>query len=124
MIILPDHASAVVAVHRCSRLFGTRQVIRAAVGVIRGPGVMDGDPGEGPQDPHRLDRLPAAPGVHHEQGVLLGAGAVHPVQPARHPEPGLIEPGDIAGGDVPADPLREAVQAACGLRGARSLPSL
>ena len=71
---------------------------------------MDGDPGEGRQDAHRLHRLPAAPGMHHEQGVLAGPGAVHPVQPARHPEPGLIEPGDIAGGDVRADPLQEPVQ--------------
>ena len=75
---------------------------------------MDGGAGEGRQDAHCLHRLPPAPGVHHEQGVLAGAGAMHPVQPARHPEPGLIEAGDIAGSDVPADPLQEAIQAACG----------
>jgi hypothetical protein len=71
---------------------------------------MDGDPGEGRQDPHRLHRLRAAPGVHHQQGVPAGPGAVHPVQSARHPEPGLIKPGDIAGSDVVADPLEEAIQ--------------
>ena len=86
------------------RVRAAQLVIRAGVGVIRGPGVMDGDPGEGRQDPHRLHRLPAAPGVHHEQGVLPGPGAVHPVQPALNPEPGLIEPRDIAGSDVPAGP--------------------
>jgi hypothetical protein len=37
---------------------------------------------------------------------------VHPVQPARHPETGLIEAHDIAGGDMPADLLQETVQAA------------
>ncbi len=71
---------------------------------------MDGDPGEGRQDPHRLHRFLPAPLMHHEQGVLTGAGAVHPVQPARHPEPGLIEPGDRAGGDVLAGPLQEPLQ--------------
>ena len=42
---------------------------------------------------------------------------MHPVQPARHAEPGLIEPGDVAGGDVPAGPLQEIIQ----LPGARAV---
>ena len=71
---------------------------------------MHGHAGEGREDAHRLDRLPAAPGVHHEQGVFAGPGAVHPGQFPRHPEPGLIEPGYVAGGDLVPDPLGEAVQ--------------
>ena len=59
-------------------------------------------------EPHDLH---PAPGVHHEQGALAGAGAVHPVQPARHAEPGLVEPGNRAGGDVLPHPLHEAIQA-------------
>ena len=39
--------------------------------------------------------LRAALGVAGDQGVLAGAGAVHPVQRARHAQPGLIEPGHL-----------------------------
>lgn len=69
-----------------------------------------GDPGEPRQDAHRLDRLPAPLGVRHEQGVLAGAGAVHPGQPAFKPESGLVESGDVAGGDLLADMLGELIQ--------------
>ena len=87
---------------------GTAQlVIRAGVGVIGGPGLVDGGAGERGKDAHCLHRLGAAPGVDHEQGVLAGAGAVHPVQPAVCPEPGLVEPGHVAGGDLAADLLQE-----------------
>jgi hypothetical protein len=48
--------------------------------------------------------------VHHEQGVSAGAGAVHPGRAARHPEPRLVGPGHLAGDDLPADVLQEAVQ--------------
>ena len=85
-------------------------VIRARVGVIRSPGVVDGDPGERGQNAHRLHRLPAALGVHHEQGVLAGAGAMHPVQPAVHPEPGLVESGHLGCGDVVPHAFQEAIQ--------------
>jgi len=84
-------------------------MIRGRVRVIRRPGV-DGDPGEPGKDAHRLDRPPAAPGVDHEQGVSAGAGAVHPGQAALHPEPGLVGPGHLADGDLPADVLQEPVQ--------------
>jgi hypothetical protein len=48
--------------------------------------------------------------MDHQQGVLASAGAVHPGQPALHPEPCLVEPGDVAGGDLLPDLLGEAVQ--------------
>jgi hypothetical protein len=62
---------------------------------------MDGDPGERGQDAHRLHRLGAALGVDGEQGVLAGAGAVHPGQPAFDPEPGLVAPGHLAAAICP-----------------------
>ncbi len=71
---------------------------------------MESDPGEGGKNAHRLHRLGAALGVHHEQGVLAGAGAVHPVQPAVDAEPGLVEPGHLAGGDGLPHPLQEAAE--------------
>ena len=80
---------------------------------------MDGDPGERGKNAHRLHRLPAAPGVHHEQGVLAGAGTVHPVQPAVHAEPGLVEPGHLAGGDLPAGVLQEPAEPPGGAGGDR-----
>jgi hypothetical protein len=52
---------------------------------------MDGDPRRMREYAHRLDRLPAALEMHHEQGVFAGAGPVHPGQAAIHPEPGLVE---------------------------------
>jgi hypothetical protein len=58
----------------------TQLVIKGRVGVIRCPGVADGDPDEGAKDTHRLHRLGAALGVDHEQGVLSRAGAVHPLR--------------------------------------------
>jgi hypothetical protein len=73
---------------------------------------MDGDPGERGQDAHRLHRLGAALGVDGEQGVLAGAGAVHPGQPAFDPEPGLVEPGHLAAGDLPAGVLQEPAEPA------------
>jgi hypothetical protein len=79
------------------------------VGVIRRPGVVDGDPGEPGEDARRLDRLPAAPGMGHQQGVPAGAGAVHPGQPALHAEPGFVEPGDVASCNLLADVLCEPV---------------
>jgi len=71
---------------------------------------MHGDPGEPGKDAHRLDRLPAALRVGHEQGVPAGAGAVHPVQLAVDPEPGLVEPGHLAAGDLLAGVLQEPAQ--------------
>ena len=84
---------------------------------------MDGDPGERGKNAHRLHRLGAALGVDREQGVLAGAGAVHPVQPALHPEPGLVEPGHLAGGDLLAGVLQEPAEpAGCAGGDARHRP--
>jgi hypothetical protein len=66
--------------------------------------------GTGGQNAHRLHRLPAPVGMRHEQGVVAGAGAVHPGQPAFNPETGFVEPGDAAGGDLLADMLGELIQ--------------
>jgi hypothetical protein len=48
--------------------------------------------------------------MHHEQGVLAGAGAVHPSQLPFHPEPGLVEPCYRAGGDLLTGVLQEAIE--------------
>jgi len=85
-------------------------MISAGVGVIRRPGVVHGDPAERGKHAHRFHRLPAAPGVDHEQGTRAGAGAVHPVQAAAHPEPGLVEPGHLGGGDLVAGARQEPAQ--------------
>ena len=90
---------------------GTAQlVLRGGIRVIGRPGVIDRDPGERAKDAHRFHRLGAAPGVHHEQGVLAGAGAVHPGPPALHPESCLVEPGHLAGRDVLPYLVQEPVQ--------------
>jgi hypothetical protein len=80
------------------------------VAAARRPGVMDGDPRERGQNPYRLHRVLPAPGMHHEQGVLAGAGAVHPAQPALHPEPGLVGPGHATGGDALPHPPQETIE--------------
>jgi hypothetical protein len=71
---------------------------------------VHGDPVEPGKHAHRLHGLGAAPGVDHQQGALAGAGAMHPAQLAVDPEPGLVEPGHVAGGDLPAGMLQEAAQ--------------
>jgi hypothetical protein len=94
-------------------------VIGRGVDIVGSPRVAHRGPGERGQHAHRLDGvLPAAP-VHHEQGVFAGAGAVHPVQRTRHPEPGLVEPSHLAGGDGLLDPRQEAVQPPGGAGGER-----
>jgi hypothetical protein len=44
-----------------------------------------------------------------DQGVLVGAGAMHPVQSACHAETSFVEPGDFSGGDTVADDIEELV---------------
>ena len=61
----------------------------------------------------------AALGVAGDQGVLVGAGAVHPVQLARHAQPGLVEPGHLGLGDPVADLVEEPVQPVGGAFGHR-----
>ena len=67
-------------------------------------------PGERGKDAHRLHCLPAALGMHDEQGVLAGAGAVHPVEPAVHAEPCLAGPGHLGCGDLPPGMLEEPAE--------------
>ena len=55
--------------------------------------------------------------MDREKGVLAGAGAVHPVQPALDPEPGLVEPGHLAAGDLLAGLLQEPAQLLLGRPG-------
>ena len=67
-----------------------------------------GPHGERAKDAYRLHRLLPAPVVDHQQGVLAAAGAVHPMQPAVHAEPGLIEPSHLT------PRLKETDQLQCG----------
>jgi hypothetical protein len=55
--------------------------------------------------------------MDHEQGVLAGAGAVHPGQLPLHPEPGLIEPRYRAASDLFPRPVQEAIELAGGADG-------
>jgi hypothetical protein len=61
------------------------------VGVIGRPGVVHGDAAKPPEDTGVVDAGSAALGVAGDQGVLVGAGAVHRVQFAGHPQPGLVK---------------------------------
>ena len=89
------------------------------VGVVGRPGVVHGDPAEPAQDSGGGDALAAAFGVAGDQSVLAGPGAMHPRQRARHPQPGLIEPGHLGFGDPVGDFGEEPVQAVGGALGHR-----
>ena len=52
-----------------------------------------------------------------DQGVLAGAGAVHPVQLPGHAQPGLVEPGHLGGGDLIFDLGQEPVEPVGGAGG-------
>jgi hypothetical protein len=58
--------------------------------------------------------------MHREQGVLAGAGAVHPGQPAFDAESGLVEPGHVAAGDLLAGLLEEPAELPGGAGGQRA----
>ena len=45
-----------------------------------------------------------------DQSVFVGAGAVHPVQLALHPQPGLVETGHLGLGDLVLDLVEELLQ--------------
>ena len=72
-----------------------------AVAVIRRPGVVHGDPGEGRQHPGGVHRLPSPPGVDGDQGELPRRRRVDPGQLPGDPEPGLIEVRHVSGGQAP-----------------------
>ncbi len=59
---------------------------------------VDGDPAGRGDHAHRLDRLPLTPRMDREQGVVAGAGTVHPGQPALHPEPVSSNPATSPAG--------------------------
>ena len=65
------------------RVGAAQLMLGVEVGVIGRPGVVHRDPAEPAQDPGVVDAVAAAFGVAGDQGVLAGAGAVHPVQLAR-----------------------------------------
>ena len=72
-------------------------------GVVGRPGVVDGDPGEGRQDPGGLHPVLAALGVHGEQRELPRRGGVDPGELPGGAEPGLVEVDDFRGDQVPGD---------------------
>jgi len=69
---------------------------------------------EAPEHPGVVDAVLAASGMAGDQGVLAGAGAVHPVQPPGHPQPGLVEPSHLGLGHPVGDLAEELFQAAGG----------
>src|SRR3954451_15916918 len=80
------------------------------VGVVGRPRVVHRDTAEPRQDAGVVDALAAALGMAGDQGVLAGAGAVHPVQLPGHAQPGLVEPGHLGGGDPVGDLGEEPVE--------------
>ena len=84
-----------------------------------GARVVHRNTGEPREDCGVVDPGAAAFGVAGDQGVLAGAGAVHPVQLAGHPQPGLVEPGDIGLGDVLFHGAEEAAEPVGGAFGHR-----
>jgi hypothetical protein len=57
--------------------------------------------------------------VADEQGVLAGAGAVHPVQRAGYAQAGLVETGHLRSGDPVCDLRKELVEPVGGALGHR-----
>ena len=92
---------------------------RVGVGVVRRPRVVHRNICEPREDSGVVDPGAAAFGVAGDQGVLAGAGAVHPVQRAGHPQPSLVEPGDIGLGDLLFHGAEEAAEPVGGAFGHR-----
>jgi hypothetical protein len=63
------------------------------IAAIGRPAVVDRHALEAGQHAGGVHRLPAPLGMHGEQAEPVGAGRVQPVQPTRHPSPGLVEVG-------------------------------
>ena len=81
------------------------------VRVVRRPRVMHRDTTEPVDDTEDSHPFTAAFFMADDQGVLVGAGAVHPVQLTGDPEPGLVEADHIRAGQPPADLIEEPAQA-------------
>ena len=97
------------------RVGTTELVVDIDIGVIGRLRVVHREAGEPAQDAGVVDALATALGVAGDQGVLVRAGAVDPVQAARHPQPGLVEPGHLGLGQAVGELVEEAVEA-LGLR--------
>ncbi len=91
-IIITSSASGIHAYENLAHYVSSKH---GQVGLMRTLALELGPHGERAKDAYRLHRLLPAPVVDHQQGVLAGAGAVHPMQPAVHAEPGLIEPSHL-----------------------------
>lgn len=73
------------------------------VGVIRCPGVVDGDPAVAGQDTAGVDRFAAAAPVHVQQREARGASGMQPVEFAGDAESGLIEVDQFTTTELVAD---------------------
>ena len=80
---------------------------------------MYGHPTETGQDTQVVDAGPATLRMAGDQRVFAGPGAVHPMQPARDTQPGLIKPGHLRADDAVTDQVGESVQPGGGPRGQR-----
>ena len=80
---------------------------------------MHGDAAEAAKHTGSVDSCPPALGMAGDQGVLAGAGAVHPVQPPSHPQPSLVESSDLRVGYAFTHDGKELVQPAGGPGGHR-----
>src|SRR6266498_3226449 len=89
------------------------------VGVVGRPRVVDGDAAEAGQHAEVVDAFRAALGVTGDKGVLVGAGAVHPVQLARHSQPGLVETHHLGAGELVTHVGQRPVEAPGGPLGER-----
>src|SRR6266511_2683854 len=89
------------------------------VGVVGRPRVVDGDAAEAGQHAEVVDAFRAALGVTGDKGVLVGAGAVHPVQLARHSQPGLVETHHLGAGELVTHVGQKPVEAPGGPLGER-----
>ena len=89
------------------------------VTVIGCPRVVHRHATEALEGAGRVQALAAALGVAGDQGVLAGAGAVDPVQRARHAQAGLVETGHLGGGDTVAELGEEVTESVDGAFGHR-----
>ena len=99
------------------RVGATQLMFGLDIGVVGRPGVVHRHATEQAEHAHVVDALAAALGVAGDQGVAAGAGAVHPMQLAGDPQPGLVEPGGLGLDDAVLDLVEEPVQPVGGPRG-------
>ena len=107
------------ALQLAQRVRAAQLMPRVGVGVVGRPRIVHRNTCEPREDSGVVDPGAAAFRVAGDQGVLAGAGAVHPVQLAGHPQPGLVEPGDIGLGDSLFHGAEEAAEPVGGAFGHR-----